>query len=134
MSLLSFAKRIARRTDTSRSGGSARTKKRTASTSSGSEAVLGGQLAYHLRLTPLITEKSVAVQEGNVVTFRVRPFATKEQIASAVRERYGADVLAVRTVLLHPKRRRRGYTVGATVQWKKAYVTVKDIHSLHIAP
>lgn len=132
MSLLSFAKKIVGEKQQQKAAATGNKKPSIAKEAEG--AALYGQWAFRIGLAPLVTEKSVALQEHNVVAFKVRVSATKGQIAMAVREKYNVEPLAVRTVVGHPKRRRRGYTVGMTNQWKKAYVTVKDIQSLHIAP
>jgi large subunit ribosomal protein L23 len=87
-----------------------------------------------LRLTPLITEKSVQRQMSNQVAFRVVAGASKQDIARAVWERYGVKALRVRTVTVGPKRRQRGQTIGQTPRWKKAYVLVEDIKSFNVAP
>lgn len=96
----------------------------------------GGGVACALKigLQPLVTEKSVRLQENNVVAFRVTQRANKEQIAMAIRERYKTEPREIRTMRMLPKRRRRGQTVGATKGWKKAYVKVDDIQSFNASP
>lgn len=83
-------------------------------------------------LKPLVTEKSVLLQEGNVVAFRVVRNAGKREIALAVRKKYGVEPRKIRTMHMMPKRRRRGHTVGKTVAWKKVYVKVDDVQALKL--
>lgn len=93
------------------------------------------ELAMQIGLTPLLTEKSFEAQAGgNAAAFRVHLRASKQEIARAVHEQYGAEVLNVRTTRMRGKLRRRGTTYGTTPAWKKAYVQVKDIQSLQITP
>lgn len=87
-------------------------------------------LAMDIGLHPLVTEESMRANERNTIVFRVRPTATKTQIAKAVAEQYNTTVVSVRTANFRPKTRMRGNTVGNTNVWKKAYVTVNDIQSL----
>lgn len=87
-----------------------------------------------LDLQPVVSEKSVSLQEHNVATFRAPSWASRGQIALAVETRYKTPVLKVRVVKMHAKRRRRGATSGWTAGWKKAYVTVKDVQSLVTGP
>jgi large subunit ribosomal protein L23 len=130
MSLLSFAKKIVgTKKDVSRAQ-----KKPSSTAKKTEERTFDAHWVLRVGLTPLTTEKSVAAQEHNVVAFRVRSQATKGQIALAIREKYGVSPLVIRTVTMHPKGRRRGYTSGTTSRWKKAYVTVQDAQSLHVAP
>lgn len=81
-------------------------------------------LAGSLGLWPLVTEKSFSSSATPRVVFRVHPRATKGQISRAVAQRYHVVPVAVRTVNLKPKQRRRGTTRGQTSAWKKAYVTL----------
>ncbi len=85
-------------------------------------------------LKPLVTEKSVLLQEDNVVAFRVDKNVTKKEIALAVKEKYSVEPKKVRTIHMMPKQRRRGHTVGKTAAWKKAYVKVDDVQALKLGP
>ena len=76
---------------------------------------------------PLITEKGTMVnEEANQVVFRVRPWANKIQIQSAVERLFKVRVERVRTVNYLGKMRRVGRSVGRRPNWKKAYVTLKE--------
>lgn len=91
-------------------------------------------LTRRVVLTPLVSEKGVERQSLNQVMFRVSRTATKGQIAQAVREQYGVRPVKVRTIRMHPKRRRRGRSEGFTAMWKKAYVTVTDLKPFNVTP
>lgn len=49
---------------------------------------------------PVISEKSTAASEKSVVTFKVLPDATKEEIKAAVEKIFGVEVVGVRTLNL----------------------------------
>lgn len=87
-----------------------------------------------LNLQPLITEKSVRLQEEGVVVFRVSEKTTKKQVEEAVKNKYKTEPLSIRTMRMSPKTRRRGNTYGRTSGWKKVYVKVKDIHKIVSGP
>jgi large subunit ribosomal protein L23 len=77
---------------------------------------------------PVITEKSVRLaNERNTYTFEVAQTATKNQVAQALSELYGVDVVTVRTIVNQANvartGRRRLKTMGTKV--KKALVTLK---------
>jgi large subunit ribosomal protein L23 len=77
-------------------------------------------------LAPHVTEKtSLAMQNHNQYTFRVRRDATKPDIKKAVELMFEVKVAAVRVVNEPGKTRRFGRTVGRTQDWKKAYVSLE---------
>lgn len=123
MSLLSFAKKIVGRQG--KKGSQEISKKSGAATpvadSTGAASIHAGVLG----LTPLITEDSVTLQgDRQTVAFRVRPSAHKGEIIAAVKSRFGAEPVSVRTLHVRGKLRRRGQSTGASNAWKKAYVTL----------
>lgn len=91
-------------------------------------------VSRHVVLTPLVSEKGVDRQRLKQVVFRVSRTATKGQIAQAVQEQYRVRPIKVRTIRMHPKRRRRGRSEGFTAQWKKAYVAVEDLKPFNVTP
>ena len=83
--------------------------------------------AYVL-IKPVITEKSLALaQSQNVYTFKVSSSATKPQIAQAIRELYGVEVVRVRTIMNQAvsKRTGRKRLKATTARTKKALVKLK---------
>ena len=71
---------------------------------------------------PIISEKSYALIAENKYTFRVHPQAHKTQIRVAVEEIFDVRVVAVRTMKVRAKPKRRGLHAGRTRSWKKAIV------------
>ena len=78
---------------------------------------------------PLLSEKSMSMNDIGQYVFEVRTDANKIEIRKAVEERYKVGVTSVRTVTIRPKAKmrttRRGYIVGKTPLRKKAIVTVR---------
>lgn len=134
MSLLSLSKKILRNTEAEKaakkkSAAPAKKEAKKDAVALGSHALAGA-----IELTAIMTEKSMAAQSQQKLVVRVAPTATKQAIAAAVEQLFGVKVLAVRTLKNHPKIRRRGVSVGRTVNLKKAYVTVDDISKLNVVP
>ena len=76
-------------------------------------------------ISPHVTEKtSLAMQNHNQYTIRVRRGATKPDIKKAVELMFEVKVAAVQVVNEPGKSRRFGKTVGRTQDWKKAYVSL----------
>ena len=77
----------------------------------------------NLLLAPHITEKtSLAMQDANTYSFRVRRDSTKPDIKAAVELMFGVKVANVNVVNETGKTRRMGKTQGRTQDIKKAYV------------
>ena len=77
-------------------------------------------------IAPHVTEKtSLAMQNNNQYTFRVRRDATKPEIKKAVELMFEVKVAGVQIVNEPGKTRRFGKTVGRTQDWKKAYVSLQ---------
>jgi large subunit ribosomal protein L23 len=75
---------------------------------------------------PIVTERSTFLKEQNKYVFAVDLHATKGQIREAVQESFKVNVVAVNTMRMHGKMRRRmGPRPGYEPDWKKAIVTVK---------
>jgi large subunit ribosomal protein L23 len=76
-------------------------------------------------IAPHVTEKtSLAMQNHNQYTFRVRRDATKTDIRKAVELMFDVKVAGVQVVNEPGKVRRFGRTTGRTQDWKKAYVSL----------
>ena len=76
-------------------------------------------------IAPHVTEKtSLAMQNHNQYTFRVRRDATKVDIRRAVELMFDVKVAGVQVVNEPGKQRRFGRTVGRTQDWKKACVSL----------
>jgi len=76
-------------------------------------------------LAPHVTEKtSLAMQNHNQYTFRVKRQATKTDIKQAVELMFDVKVKGVQVVNEPGKLRRFGRIQGRTQDWKKAYVSL----------
>ena len=75
-------------------------------------------------IAPVITEKSNDELQQGKYTFRVNKKATKVDIANAVEKLFEVKVLKVNTMNVNGKKKRVGYHVGKTSDWKKAIVTI----------
>jgi large subunit ribosomal protein L23 len=76
-------------------------------------------------IRPVVSEKSYVLSAADRYTFRVHPDAHKTVIRQAVEELFDVHVLAVRTISVKSKPKRRGVTRGRTRTWKKAIVQVR---------
>ncbi len=76
-------------------------------------------------IAPHVTEKtSLAMQNHNQYTFKVRREATKTDVKKAVELMFDVKVAGVQVVNEAGKSRRFGKTPGRTQDWKKAYVSL----------
>ena len=76
-------------------------------------------------IAPHVTEKSsLAMQNHNQYTFRVRRDATKTDIRKAIELMFDVKVAGVQVVNEPGKVRRFGGRSGRTQDWKKAYVSL----------
>lgn len=75
-------------------------------------------------IRPIITEKSNDELGIGKYTFEVVKNATKTEIRSAVEQLFQVKVLAVNTVSMPGKTKRRGVHTGKTPDWKKAVVRI----------
>ena len=76
-------------------------------------------------IRPVVSEKSYDLSAADRYTFRVHPEAHKTQIRQAVEALFNVHVIAVRTMPVKSKPKRRGVTRGRTRTWKKAIVQVR---------
>jgi large subunit ribosomal protein L23 len=85
--------------------------------------VASAEKLINLLLAPHITEKtSLAMQDTNTYSFRVRRDSTKPEIKAAVELMFSVKVANVNVVNETGKTRRMGKTQGRTQDIKKAYV------------
>ena len=85
-------------------------------------------------LEPIVSEKSYALLEQNVYTFRVHPDASKPEISDAVESIFDVRVVKVNTLNRQGKRKRnrRSYTFGTRPSTKRAFVTLADGDSIEL--
>jgi large subunit ribosomal protein L23 len=79
-------------------------------------------------IEPIVSEKSYALLEQNVYTFKVHPEASKPEIHDAIERIFNVRVLKVNTLNRGGKRRRnrRTWTYGKRSDVKRAYVTLAE--------
>ena len=82
--------------------------------------------ARDILIRPLISERSTDLMTDGKFVFVVDKRANKIQIAAAVEEIFKVDVLAVNTINVKGKTKRRGRTVGKTNSYKKAIVKLAE--------
>ena len=77
-------------------------------------------------LAPVVSEKSYALIEQGVYTFKVHPSASKPEIHDAVESIWGVEVLKVNTLNRNGKRKRTRGTnrIGQKPDTKRAIVTL----------
>jgi large subunit ribosomal protein L23 len=79
-------------------------------------------------VAPVVSEKSYALMEAGVYTFKVHPDASKPEIRDAVQSIFGVKVARVNT-LNRPgkrKRNRKTFTYGKRPDTKRAIVTLAE--------
>jgi large subunit ribosomal protein L23 len=77
-------------------------------------------------IAPVVSEKSYALIETGVYTFKVSPKASKPEIRDAVQAIWGVEVLKVNTLNRNGKRKRTRGTnrIGTRPDTKRAIVTL----------
>ena len=85
-------------------------------------------------IEPIVSEKSYALLEDGVYTFRVHPSASKPEIRDAVQRIFGVTVTKVNTLNRDGKRRRnrRTGTFGKRPDTKRAFVTLAEGDSIEL--
>jgi large subunit ribosomal protein L23 len=92
---------------------------------------LGREGLMNVLLAPHVTEKtSLALQDRNQYTFRVRRDATRTDVRRAVELMFEVKVEGVQVVNEPGKTRRFGGRVGRTQDSKKAYVRLAEGQSI----
>jgi large subunit ribosomal protein L23 len=77
-------------------------------------------------LAPVVSEKSYALLEGGVYTFKVHPDASKPEIHDAIEAIFNVKVTKVNTLNRKGKRKRnrKTFTFGSRPDTKRAIVTL----------
>ena len=87
---------------------------------------------YEVIVAPVITEKSTRLGELSQVVFKVRPEATKYEIAAAVEGLFGVKVRSVNTMVTKGKVKRFRGRVGRRSDVKKAIVTLTEGQNIDV--
>jgi len=79
-------------------------------------------------VAPVVSEKSYALMEEGIYTFKVHPSASKPEIRDAVQSIFGVKVSKVNTLNRKGKRKRnrRTFTWGSRPDTKRAIVTLAE--------
>ena len=83
--------------------------------------------------SPVVTEKAAVLQEGGTYSFYVAPKANKTEIKDAIEKIFKVTVVDVRTINVHPRKKRVGRYTGLTNRKKKAIVRLADGQSINVA-
>jgi large subunit ribosomal protein L23 len=85
-------------------------------------------------IAPIVSEKSYALLDENVYTFKVHPDAAKPEIRDAVQSIFGVRVKSVNTLNRKGKRKRnrRSFTYGKKADTKRAIVTLVEGDSIDL--
>jgi large subunit ribosomal protein L23 len=95
-------------------------------------ANLSQQRMYEILRAPVVTEKSTLGSEHNQVTFKVPLDATKPDIKAAVEGLFQVKVKAVNTLRQKGKIKRFRGIRGRRSDYKKAFVTLVEGHSIDV--
>ena len=87
---------------------------------------------WDILIKPRITEAGTELAEQHKYVFQVRPEANKIEIKAAVEQAFNVEVVAVNTMNIRGKERRRGRTHGRSSDWKKAVVTLKEGQTIEV--
>lgn len=83
-------------------------------------------VAQDIIIRPIITERSMSGMQIKKYTFEVKKDANKIEIAKAIEELFGVNVLKVNTMNVRGRLRRQGRSEGYTSSWKKAIITLTE--------
>ena len=83
--------------------------------------------------SPVVTEKAAVLQEGGTYSVYVAPKANKTEIKDAIEKIFKVTVVDVRTINVHPRKKRVGRYTGLTNRKKKAIVKLADGQSINVA-
>lgn len=83
---------------------------------------------------PQVSEKVTLVMErNNTYVFKVMKNATKAEIKDAVSNLFLVKVKKINTLLVKGKATRHGKRIGRRSDWKKAYITLEEGHTLNLS-
>ena len=81
---------------------------------------------------PVVTEKAAVLAEANTYEFYVDVKANKTEIKSAIEKIFKVTVEDIRTINVHPRKRRVGRYTGLTNRKKKAIVKLADGQTINL--
>ena len=83
-------------------------------------------------LSPMVTEKTSMAQLKGQYVFKVLKDATKHDIKKAVEQLFEVKVESVQVSNVKGKKKMFGRIPGQRKDWKKAYVTLQEGHSINL--
>lgn len=89
-------------------------------------------VASHVLIAPVISEKAVMAETDGIYTFRVALNATKVMVAHEMKRVYGVTPTSVRMVNVEGKIKRFGRSSGRRASWKKAVISLPKGTSIAI--
>ena len=90
------------------------------------------RLAQDIIRRPIITENSMDGIADRKYTFEVARDANKIEIAKAVEQLFGVNVVKVNTINVKPRKKRVRIQQGYTRHWKKAMVKLAEGETIEI--
>lgn len=81
---------------------------------------------------PVVTEKAATLMENGIYSFYVDVKANKTEIKDAIEKIFKVDVVEIKTINVHPRKKRVGRYAGLTNRKKKAIVKLKDGQSINL--
>lgn len=81
---------------------------------------------------PVITEKAAVEAENKQYAFYVEPKANKTEIKLAIEKLFNVKVIEIRTINVHPRKKRVGRYTGLTNKKKKAIVRLAKDQTINI--
>ena len=81
---------------------------------------------------PVVTEKAAYAGQNGVYSFYVDPKSNKTEIKLAIEKLFNVKVMSIKTINVHPKKRRVGRYVGLTNRKKKAIVTLAPVQTIEL--
>ena len=81
---------------------------------------------------PVVTEKAAYAGENGVYSFYVDPKSNKTEIKLAIEKLFNVKVMSIKTINVHPKKRRVGRYVGLTNRKKKAIVKLAQGQTIEL--
>ncbi|MEA3293134.1 MAG: 50S ribosomal protein L23 [Patescibacteria group bacterium] len=91
-------------------------------------------LPYQILKSPHITEKASELIEVNQYIFKIYNQANKIEVKKAIEALYGINVLNVKIINVHRKRRKMGKTLGWKKGFKKAIIKIEKGQKIEVMP
>ncbi|MDP3995843.1 MAG: 50S ribosomal protein L23 [bacterium] len=90
--------------------------------------------SYRVLKVPHVTEKATDLTAQDQYIFRVFPEANKTELKKIIKNTYGVDVISVKIINVHRKKKRLGKIQGMKPGYKKAIVRIKKGQKIELLP